>query len=594
MDSTRRLLTWLLTLLLTLMLSSTAQAMSGSAATAVDMDLLVIGALDDYPIFYANQDGEASGLAVDLLDQFAKDHGYMLTYELYPSAQIDSVFKEKGDLKFNISRLDETSPVQSTLPFYYKNYALFAHTGSTTSASSYNELRQKLEKVKDKAVIGYKGSPADRAYFKKKLNVLSYKKFESSSKLLSALDNHAIAYALVPDALAEKMRREMGLGSLRQISSTLFIEESSFILAPQHVALLYDLNQYIKEIRMDERLNKLISKWFIQPPSPSSFSPYILYFNLFALFSILIVLLLSYKNSVMKRIIEAKTGELIQQNAVNQRLYAELLQKEKYKNTYFMNMSHELRTPISVILNAVQMIDISSKNTTHAKIEKYSQIIQDNSYRLLRVISNLIDVHRLEARDFKLRLESVAIEQLIQQVNQVLIEMGYLDENSMTIDSAQAETYVYADRYELSRIFVNLISNTVKFNDSEAQINLRLASEADQAVIYYSDNSSGITPEMRATLFSGFYFETALPMKKSEGRGLGLYLVREMMSLHGGSIELCDGSHSFTYKLTLPIPPADQIHQDYLHPAIDLRQLIRMEFAEVSPHQTLKKASSAD
>lgn len=566
---------------------------SAGAIPIIKKNLVVIGSLDDYPIMYANIEGEASGLAVDLLNGFGSAKGYEISYELYPSSKVDTVFQDHGDIKYISAPLNSEGSNTNELAFYYKDYNLFTRNQSLTLNNSFDKISAQLQSQRNEdAIIGYKGSDSRKALLQKHLDILPYKSYLSYGALLKDLNDEKITYALIPDALGEKLVKEMNYRQIQSVHSTIFTESSRFVISDEIGYLYYELYTYISELKENGQRSKLIKKWFDDHRRESKqVSRLIIGFNISAALLILSILLMAYRNVVMQKIIDEKTTEIIEQTQMNEQLYSKLLKREQYKNSYFLNLSHELRTPISVILNASQMITSSSQGNVHSdeefaaackKASKYNGIIKTNCYRLLRVITNIIDVNRLDSNEFSLRMQPVNLVDLLHKIGQLLIEQEVIDAECLAIECTDETMVVWADAYEISRVFLNLISNSVKFCDTDSKINIHIQASGPNVEIIYQDNSTGITEEMLPELFTRFYFESSILAKKHEGSGLGLYLVRELLAMHKGQIEVIPRPRPFAYIITLPLffeELATSLDLDFK--LGDLNQLIRMEFAAI-------------
>lgn len=117
----------------------------------------------------------------------------------------------------------------------------------------------------------------------------------------------------------------------------------------------------------------------------------------------LIISILSYVK-ILRKLIDRKTMKLNKQLEENERLSKEIIDKEKFKNSYFVNLSHELRTPINVIASTVQLINKLSqdKSITQEKSNKYMNIISKNCDNLLKIINDIIDSSKIETGNYKI------------------------------------------------------------------------------------------------------------------------------------------------------------------------------------------------
>ncbi len=550
-------------------------------------NLLVIGALDDYPIMFADQEGAPSGLAVDVLNGYAERMGYTLSYELYPSKQIDAVFQTKGDLKYASFELDRPTDFESTLSFYYKNYALFTNDKNMASDLSRASLDSYIHYLhKNKATLAYKDNNSLEKNFSQKYTDIHFTAYEKYSDLVNSLKEEKRIYALIPNELGRKLIDEHNLKELTEIQQTLYIEEASFELSKSNIRLLYSFNRYISDIKEDNTLNLLTEKWFEHKLPQKHNNRFLFYFNIFGVLSIFAVLALGYKNIIMQKVIEEKTAEIIEKTQSNERLYQRLLKEEQYKNNYFINLSHDLRTPISLILNASQMSETTLKSLpdpSRQKTSKYLNIISSNSYRLLKMISNLIDLNRLSSDEFKLKLESFDFVMALEKVVHESIEGGYIQPDSIHIEANPSEVLVEADVYELSRIFATLIANSVKYSESQPEIHLNIQVDAQQTQIIYEDYHLKISSEILEQLIHNPYYQSDTLNKDFEGLSIDLYLVKCLTELHHAHMKVdAQTEHArfiFSFDHLSGVHP---VSSDYPKINYDLKQLVKMTFADAS------------
>lgn len=548
--------------------------------------LVIIGTLDDYPIMYANQEGKATGLAVDVIEGFAKTYNYTLEFELYPAAKVEDVFKSHGDLMYVSGMLDQLNQPEDSLPFYYKNYALFTNDNDLTPNPTRSQLSEYLQNlVSSKQEIGIREQNQTKHNLKQQLEDLPFLGFETNADLLKALSSGQIHHALMPNELGHKLLNEAELKSFKEIPMTLYIEESTFRIHPNRPDILYKLNHYLISIKKNNQLNQLTFSWFNEKAKGFGNNTFLMYFNIVGVISIVIVLALAYKNVIMQRVINQKTEEIVKQVRVNEQLYEQLLKEAQYKNNYFMNLSHELRTPISLVLNASQMADLTAKQPSEdakRKLTKYTNIISNNSYRLLRIITHLIDLNRLEASELKLKRETLDIVLALDLIIQELTESDYIDLDNVHIHTEENEMYLDADAYELSRILVSLIGFTLRNNPTAPDMQFSILQDETHIELHYQDNSV-LSKASLDNAFASPYHQEADMVTKPDGQGMGLYLVKMLTELHHGSISADVTSAGCHIVLRFKQSALDDSLMERHQVQFDLKQLVKMELSDIRP-----------
>lgn len=250
-------------------------------------------------------------------------------------------------------------------------------------------------------------------------------------------------------------------------------------------------------------------------------------------------------------------SEFKKREARRQELEKEI-EVEKVRNEFFNNMSHEFKTPLNVILSSTQLLSRYMKNRdintiSIDRVKKYIEMIENNSYRLLRLTDNLIDMTKLDAGDYKVNLENKDIVSIVENV--VSTACNYIGNfnGEIIFDTDVEEKIVACDQEKIEKIIFNLLSNAVKYSNDNSEILININSYDDNIEISVKDNGIGIAPDRVDSIFEKFSQEDRSLSRKQEGSGLGLALVKSLVELHNGNIrvksELGKGSE---FIITLP------------------------------------------
>lgn len=217
------------------------------------------------------------------------------------------------------------------------------------------------------------------------------------------------------------------------------------------------------------------------------------------------------------------------------------LEDNKLKLDFFVNISHELRTPVNLISSTIQLIKLNLKNLSKEDeniISKYIDIMESNSMRLIRLINNLIDSTKIDAGFVKFTPINADIIKFIEDVCDSVVD--YVDFNKMNLifDTDREEEIVLFDPDIIERILLNLLSNAVKFNKVGGTIYVNLYTKDDEIRITVRDEGIGIPKEKLSSIFKRFeQIQTKNKIEK-QGSGIGLYLVKSLVTLHGGNIKV--------------------------------------------------------
>ncbi len=279
--------------------------------------------------------------------------------------------------------------------------------------------------------------------------------------------------------------------------------------------------------------------------------------------------------------------------------------REKAKSDFLANMSHELRTPLGIVIG---MTDSLSSGLIPTQEEpKVWEIIKRNGQQLLRLIDDILDISKVDARrltvekiNFSLRdLISATIEDFAARAQDRGIKV-------QTEFDAQANDVINSDPVRIRQVLVNLVGNAVKFT-SKGDVTLRLhATDGNRARITVTDSGIGLTPEQQSQLFVDFTQGDSSHTRKYGGTGLGLSLSRKLAQLLGGDVRLTESSpgKGSTFEFTFVanstsgwINVATSSRKEAIQPAA--RGTVRLLLAEDSPDnvtliQTYLKKSNID
>lgn len=227
--------------------------------------------------------------------------------------------------------------------------------------------------------------------------------------------------------------------------------------------------------------------------------------------------------------------------AENSRLLEEAVQYDKLKTEFIANMSHELRTPLNIIFSTVQLLNVlinKGENLNTDKVKNYTNGIKQNCYRLVRLVNNLIDITKIDSGFMTLDMKNQNIVQVAEEITQSTV--GYVEHMSRNIifDTDEEEKIMAFDAEKLERILLNLISNAVKFTKPGDMISVTLHCENNKVNISVKDTGRGIPEEKISQLFQRFKQIDPLLNRSHEGSGIGLTIVKALVELHNGTIEV--------------------------------------------------------
>lgn len=247
---------------------------------------------------------------------------------------------------------------------------------------------------------------------------------------------------------------------------------------------------------------------------------YILYFILFVL-ALYIVYYLTRMYSKLKNevVIEQKVTDI--------------------KLRFFTNISHELRTPLSLILGPVENILKNEKISESVKGQL--DVVQKNGDRMLRMINQILDFRKIQNKKMRLKIQPTHIEKLIKEICSNFTKEALEKNIQFNFTNNAGDVVLWIDRDKTDMIVYNLLSNAFKYTPSGKKIEviINLANSNGDVQIKVADEGVGIAREKRLFLFERFTSANEIQsLSTQKGSGIGLNLVKELVDLHKGVIEV--------------------------------------------------------
>jgi signal transduction histidine kinase len=264
--------------------------------------------------------------------------------------------------------------------------------------------------------------------------------------------------------------------------------------------------------------------------------------------------------------------------------------EESYKNLIFANQklslqskiqrdfinitAHELRTPIVPIITLTELLynKIANENKTqknqskeNEKKQEFLQVILRNCYRLYRLTEDILDVTKIESQTLKLNKEMVQLNEIIGNVvndyKEIISKKRYGSDQIRIVydEPSKDNSLVNADKGRLIQVLSNLLDNALKFTkEGDIVITIQKLKDNQELMISIKDSGTGIDPEILPQLFKKF------ATKSEQGTGLGLFISKNIIEAHGGTMwgENNSESNGSTFYFTLPTWKSDIIGED--------------------------------
>jgi len=215
---------------------------------------------------------------------------------------------------------------------------------------------------------------------------------------------------------------------------------------------------------------------------------------------------------------------------------SELERLNQVKNEFISMVSHELRTPLTAVKGFVKIVLGGEAGKLNNQQEKFLQIADQSIDRLTILITDLLDISRIESGQFKLQMAPVDPEELISAVVAAMGNEASKKKITLATQKPRKFPMIQADRQRLIQVFDNLILNGIKFTPSGGVITISVSDRGDFVLFSVMDTGIGIDKKDQQKIFEKFYQVDAGITRTSTGTGLGLAIVKSIVEMHGGQI----------------------------------------------------------
>ena len=237
-----------------------------------------------------------------------------------------------------------------------------------------------------------------------------------------------------------------------------------------------------------------------------------------------------------------------------------LKEANKHKSVFLANMSHELRTPLNAIIGFSELLgDAHEGQFDEATRKRFLSQITTSGKHLLGLINDILDLSKVEAGQMELRLATVSVAEVVDQVTRTVEPLTARKSIRMTADVAGSGE-ILADGGKLKQMLLNLVSNAIKFTPDGGTVTIASRRIKDTIEISVADTGIGIAEADQKQIFHEFHQVDQGPGRKHEGTGLGLALTKRFALLHGGDVRVTsrvDKGSVFT--LVLPTRAATHV-----------------------------------
>ena len=236
----------------------------------------------------------------------------------------------------------------------------------------------------------------------------------------------------------------------------------------------------------------------------------------------------------------------------------------KAKTDFLSTMSHDIRTPMNAIIGLTTIAEnnLGDVESTEESLRK----IRLAGNHLLTLINDILDISKVESGKLKLSPLTFSVAETVENlinISQPMIKEKNID-FSFRIDGIEKE-YLYTDRLRLNQIYINILSNAIKYTEPGGRVSVELSEEKStlpdciRLTYVVADTGIGMSPEFMATMYQPFSRQIDSRVNSIQGTGLGLAITKQMVELIGGTIECqSEQGKGTTFTVVLDIPIADR------------------------------------
>lgn len=245
-------------------------------------------------------------------------------------------------------------------------------------------------------------------------------------------------------------------------------------------------------------------------------------------------------------------SEKISSQKEKEQLYRKIKVLSRKKDAFIAMAAHELKTPVTSLSGFLQLLQkqISPDDKNSDLVQRCINRVE----KLTMLVNDLLDISRIQGGKLQLRIEPFDIVALTEEV---IVPYRHITTHQIEINAPES-VRIMGDRMRIEQVLANLIGNAIKYAPKGGTIGIEIAQDKENVFISVSDEGIGISPMHLAGLFTPFY-RVADPENRVSGLGMGLYISKEIVERHGGTIDVTSQSgRGSVFKFILPKQTASE------------------------------------
>ena len=263
------------------------------------------------------------------------------------------------------------------------------------------------------------------------------------------------------------------------------------------------------------------------------------------------------KGDICRGELERALRHAVERQALLRSLEISRKQQLEFKNQFLSHVSHELRTPLTCIHQYVTILLDGLAGEASAEQKDHLRTILRSVNQLGAMVHDLLEASRAESRKIRLNPRCVSIVDLIHSAANMMQATAREKHVGLEIAAEETVPFVHGDPDRILEVLINLLENAIKFTPADGAVTVqacRMATDPEFACVSVVDTGCGIKPEARALIFERLYQDPNAVDNSRKGLGLGLFIAKELVELHGGRIWVAsEPGEGSTFSFTLPL-----------------------------------------
>ncbi len=233
--------------------------------------------------------------------------------------------------------------------------------------------------------------------------------------------------------------------------------------------------------------------------------------------------------------------------------FREEIAMTRQQNNFLLSITHELKSPLASLKLTMQTMQ--KRKLEEEQMRRLGDMALDDIERLQSLVENILLASKIESANFRLNRELFDVSEMVQTIYDRIMDK-YQGQRDFHAD-IEKDVHIYGDQLSFSSVVYNLIENAIKYSGPDAHIRVRLHGDEQNVYLQVADTGTGIPDAEKEKIFGRFYRIGREETRTTKGTGLGLFIVKHVVEMHGGHIAVQDNlPKGSIFKVTIPVGAA--------------------------------------